>query len=182
MNIEQRYEKKVKKLKDRKKEERSSLRYQKLIAEIAQRIVKNDTKILKDKDYEEIALNLYGRTDKITKVRIKNMTNTEIARKDINETIRAVLLKNKFDEDKILDLIKKAENSAKSTKDYLDIIKEMKDILIPAAPKVTIQEQRSYNYSDYRDNKPAKTTQSVKITTSQKDNNDVPEQDNDVSE
>jgi len=163
-------------------QERRSYRYQRLIAEAAKKIVTKQTKILSNKDYSEISQEVYNKSDKISTIRVKRQLSQEITKRDVNEAIRTVLLQNKFDENKILELIKKAETSAKSTKDYLDVIKEMKDILIPASPKVSIQETRSHNYSEYRENKPSKITQTIKVETSQKDNNDVPEQDNDVSE
>lgn len=180
--INNKYEKRKKQLKESREQERQSLRYQKLIAETAKKIIEKDDKRLSIKDYKEIGLKAYGDCNNIRATRIKRVMSQDIAKRDVNEAIRTVLLQNKFDEEKILDLIQKAEKSAKSTKDYLDIIKEMKDILIPASPKVSIQETRSHNYSDYRDNKPSKITQTIKVETSQKDNNDVPEQDDDVSE
>lgn len=160
--IEEQAERKAKQLRDSIKDERNSLRYQKLVAFLAKRILEKDSKILSLKDYSDAAKEAYGITDKIKTIRVKRMMSTDIAKRDVNETIRLLLAQKGYNEQKIADLLGKAEKEARNTKDYLDIMRELKAMIAPA---ITQSITQSIDFSEVAEKAEKRTK--IKHTSTQ---------------
>ena len=165
--MQRQYEDTNKKLKDRVKEDHNSLRYQKMIAATAIKILEKNSKILSIEDYKDIALKIGKKPDKITAVRIKRQMTEDIGMERVNSKIQELLIKEGLDDKKYAELIKKAENVAKSTKDYISIANEIKEMHDLMPQKKRIIEERRVDYTKYLDKGKQTSTAKQTITTNE---------------
>ena len=152
--IEGKAGKKLKKLKNRREEERKTLRYKKLIAETVKLMLLNDSQVLTKSDIKAISLKIYGSYNKLKHIRVYNQVTDELTKVDINSELQRILTdRNIRPIEKIVDLTQKGEEAAKNTSDYIQVAKFYKEIagIEPKKGLIKATERRTIDYSKLDD-------------------------------
>lgn len=136
----------------RQKTKRKQLREIKIIAEIVKLIIKNDSKILTNKDIKQISLKTYKKYDKISHIRVRNMTNSPEIKQQVNDKLLDYYIKQGIEPiNKVFELTKKAEEVAKNTSDYMQIAKHYKEIAEIGPNNATITQRETIDYAAIAD-------------------------------
>jgi uncharacterized protein YktA (UPF0223 family) len=110
--------------------EAQNFKFKKAYAKYAEIVIRKNTKRLVNKDYEEIAALLYKNVDRIKTLRLRRMIEDvgEI-RNNCDNALQIALINAGMNENYIKDLLKKAENVAKTSSDYIKIAEFTKESL-----------------------------------------------------
>jgi hypothetical protein len=162
--IDEQYERKKKQLKQYS--ETNQLRWAKAIAETAKIIVKKNTKILSNKDYEEVAKVLYGKCTKLNTLSTKRKMNSEIAKQQINTELVSLYNKANLSKERLPELYAKIESYADEKKDGNLLFKLTEKIEkvnnLEQKAEIKAHETREFSsFSSLKDNKPDKITQTI---------------------
>jgi len=117
------FSKKAKKLKDRRAEERNTLRYKKLIAAAVNLAVKNNSLRFTKDDIKTISLSIYKSYNKLKHIRVYNQLTSEITKQDINKALIDFYAQAGLTKDESIKMLNLAKDTAIEKKDVNNLLK-----------------------------------------------------------
>ena len=117
------FSKKAKKLKDRRAEERNTLRYKKLIAAAVNLVVKNNSLRYTKDDIKTISLSIYKSYNKLKHIRVWNQLTSEITKQDINKALIDFYAQAGLTKDESIKMLNLAKDTAIEKKDVNNLLK-----------------------------------------------------------
>jgi len=121
--IEEKAEKKLKKLRNSREEETKTFRYKRLIAAMVKVAIRNNSLRFTQNDIKEISLIVYKSYNKLKHIRVWNQMTSELVKKDVNTALIEFYSSAGLDKNEATALLKLATETAKEKKDVTNMLK-----------------------------------------------------------
>ena len=142
----------------------------KMIAEAIKIILETGRMQINQEGRDRIANVLYGKTDTIKNIRLRNVLDTKPVRDEIAMGVTYYLAKEGIGDNTIVKLIKQAMGKAKSTKDYLDVVRMLCDL--QNSDKINVRTTKKIDLVELQKGIEGKAT-ITEVTNAKKDRTEI---------